>query len=74
MPISGRAMMLQEWSESQSVIVPNPNYFGDDVATVDQVVIVPQTDTDTEIASILAGQVDYIYPQFGDAVGNALLG
>ncbi len=33
---------------------------------------VPQTDTDTEIASIKSGQVDYIYPQFGDTLGTAL--
>ena len=72
MPISGRQYILQEWSESQSILVPNENYWGDDPAVTEQVVIVPQTDTDTEIASIKAGQVDYIYPQFGDTLGTAL--
>ena len=36
--------------------------------------MVPQTDTDTEIASILAGQVDYIYPQFSDTAGHRAAG
>ena len=72
LPISGRQYILQEWSESQSVMVPNESYWGDDPALTETVVMVPQIDTDTEIASILAGQVDYIYPQFGDALGTAL--
>ena len=72
MPISGRQYVLQEWSEGQSIMVPNENYWGDDPAVNESVVMVPQTDTDTEIASILAGQVDYIYPQFGDTLGTAL--
>ena len=33
--------------------------------------MVPQTDQDTEVASILSGQVDFIYPQYGDSIGNA---
>jgi peptide/nickel transport system substrate-binding protein len=72
LPISGRPVMIDSWSESQSVLVPNPNYWGDDTMVAEQFVMVPQTDTDTEIASIKAGQVDYIYPQFGDALGTAL--
>ena len=70
--MSGRQYILQEWSESQSILVPNENYWGDDPAVTEQVVFVPQTDTDTEIASIKSGQVDYIYPQFGDTLGTAL--
>ncbi len=72
MPISGRAYMLDSWSEGQSVMVPNPNYWGDDKPVTDKVVMVPQTDSDTETASIKSGQVDYIYPQFNDALGTAL--
>ena len=71
-PMSGRQYILSEWSESQSILVPNENYWGDDPAVTEQVVFVPQTDTDTEIASIKSGQVDYIYPQFGDTLGTAL--
>ena len=72
MPISARPYVLQEWSEGQSVMVANENYFGDDPAVTPEVVMVPQVDTDTELASILAGQVDYIYPQLSDAVGAAM--
>ena len=34
--------------------------------------MVPQTDQETEIASILAGQVDFIYPRFTDSLAAAL--
>jgi peptide/nickel transport system substrate-binding protein len=61
-------MKLQSWSESQSIFVQNEKYWGSDKPTVDQIVFVPQTDQNTEIASIKAGQVDYIYPQFSDAL------
>jgi len=74
MKMSGRAFTLESWGQSQSVMVPNPNYWGADKAKVDKMVLVPQSDTDTEVASILAGQVDYIYPQFGDTIGNAVKG
>ena len=72
MPISARQYKLQEWSETQSIMVANENYWGDDPAVTPEVVMVPQTDTDTEIASILAGQVDYIFPQLSDQVGSSL--
>jgi peptide/nickel transport system substrate-binding protein len=69
---SGRPYMLQSWSQNQSVFVPNPNYWGTDKPKTPKVVFIPQTDQDTEIASIKAGQVDYIYPQFSDALSTAL--
>jgi peptide/nickel transport system substrate-binding protein len=72
MKVSGRPYMIQSWGQSQSVMVPNPNYWGTDKPKTDKVVFVPQTDQDTEIASIKSGQVDYIYPQFGDTLGTAL--
>ena len=70
MPISGRPYMIESWSESQLIAVPNPNYWGDPPVT-ETIVMVPQTDQDTEVASLLSGQVDFIYPQYGDAIGNA---
>jgi peptide/nickel transport system substrate-binding protein len=72
MPISGRAVKLQSYSEGQSVFVPNEKYWGDDKMVTDQVVFVPQTDTDTEIASLKSGQVDYAYPQISAALGASL--
>ena len=69
---SARPYMLQSWSQNQSIFVPNPNYWGTDKPKTPKVVFIPQTDQDTEIASIKSGQVDYIYPQFSDALGTAL--
>ncbi len=74
MPISGRAVKLESWSPSQSVVVANDKYWGDDKMTGGKIVFVPQTDTDTEIASLKAGQVDYAYPQISTALGTALAG
>jgi peptide/nickel transport system substrate-binding protein len=70
--MSGGPYMLQSWGQSQSVMVPNPKYWGTDKPKVDKVVFVPQTDSDTEIASLKSGQVDYIYPQFNDSLSAAL--
>jgi len=69
---SGRPYMLQTWGQSQSVMVPNPNYWGTDKPKVKKVVFVPQTDSTTEIASLKSGQVDYIYPQFTDSLSEGL--
>jgi len=70
--ISGRPYMMQSWGQNQSVFVPNPNYWGTDKAKTPKLVFIPQTDQDTEIASIKSGQVDFIYPQFSDALATAL--
>ncbi len=53
---------------------PQRELLGRRQAVTEQVVFVPQTDTDTEIASIKSGQVDYIYPQFGDTLGDRAAG
>jgi peptide/nickel transport system substrate-binding protein len=70
-PLSGREWIIESWSAEQSVLVPNPEYWGDAPVT-ERAVMVPQTDQETEIASILAGQVDFIYPQFTDSLAAAL--
>ena len=62
-PDSGRPFKFQEWTTSQSILVPNENYWGDAPAS-DQVVMVPFADQDTEKAAIASGEVDYIYPQY----------
>jgi peptide/nickel transport system substrate-binding protein len=75
MPVSGRSMKLESWSEGQSVLVPNDKYWGDDkMAAGTKIVFVPQTDSDTEIASLKAGQVDYAYPQISTALGDSMKG
>ena len=46
------------------VLVPNPTYWdASRTPLVDKVVMVPQTDSDTEINALLSGQVDMIFPQ-----------
>jgi peptide/nickel transport system substrate-binding protein len=72
MPNSGRPLMLDQWSPEQSVLVPNPNYWGDDKAVADQYVFKPYADQDTEIASILAGEADFAYPQFSDTLAASV--
>jgi len=71
-PFSGRAMKLQSWSPEQAVFVPNENYWGDDKAVTDKVVMVPKADSDTEVASIKAGEVDFIFPQFFAGIQEAV--
>jgi len=71
-PFSGRAMKLESWSLEQAVFVPNEKYWGDDKAVTKKVVMVPKADSDTEIASIKAGEVDFIYPQFFAGIQDAV--
>lgn len=62
-PPSGRAFKFEEWSETQSVLVPNENYWGEP-PLADRIVMVPLEDQDTEKAALDAGDVDMISPQF----------
>ena len=69
--ISGREWLMDSWSPEQLVYTPNPNYWGDAPAT-ERVVMVPFADFDTQSAAILAGEVDFIYPQFFAGITDAL--
>jgi peptide/nickel transport system substrate-binding protein len=69
---SARQYKIESWSPTQSIFVPNENYYGDDPAVTPRVVMVPLPDSDTEIASIKAGEVDFIYPQFFAGIQDAL--
>ncbi|MEO7371026.1 MAG: ABC transporter substrate-binding protein, partial [Ilumatobacteraceae bacterium] len=46
-PFSARPYKIASWSLDQLVLAKNDNYFGDDKATVDKVVMVPKADSDT---------------------------
>lgn len=63
-PFSGRPYKIKSWSPDQVVFVPNDKYWGADKAVTKKFVMVPKADSDTEIAAIKAGEVDFIYPQF----------
>ena len=71
-PDSARPYRVDSWSPTQLVLVPNEHYFGTDTPEVDRVVMVPLTDSDTEIAALKAGDVDFIYPQFFAGIVDAL--
>ena len=62
-PFASRPYKMDSWSPDQVVYVTNGEYWGDDVAKVGKVVMVPKADSDTELASIKSGEVDFIFPQ-----------
>lgn len=62
---------MDTWSTSGSVLVPNENWWGDAPVT-DRIVMTPLADSDTEIAALKAGEVDFIYPQFYAGIQDAL--
>jgi len=71
-PFSARPYKIDSWSLDQLVLSPNPNYFGDDKATTSKVVMVPKADSDTEIASLVSGESDFIFPQAYAGITDAL--
>ena len=74
LPISGRPYKIESWSDSQLILVANESYWGDDKPLTDQVVMAPYEDQETEIAALLSGEVDFIYPQFTDTLAASFEG
>lgn len=72
LPFSAMPYKIESWSLDQLVLVKNDAYYGDDVAKVDRVVMVPKADSDTEIASLVAGESDFIFPQAYAGIADAL--
>lgn len=72
LPYSGRPYKMKSWSKDQVVYVPNDKYWGADKAVTKKIVMVPKADSDTEIASIKAGEVDFIYPQYYGGITEAV--
>jgi peptide/nickel transport system substrate-binding protein len=70
-PVSARAWLLEEWSDQQAIMVPNDAYWGDDTATAARLIQVPRTE-DGGIASLGAGEVDFIFPQAFAGITDAL--
>lgn len=71
--ISGREWLLEEWSETQAILVPNTAYWNADKAPIAQrVVIVPKEDQDTEINSLLSGESGFIFPQAFSGITDVL--
>jgi len=71
-PFSGRPYKIKSWSPDQLVFEPNDKYWGADKAVTKKFVMVPKPDSDTEIAALKAGEVDFIYPQFYAGIEEAV--
>ena len=70
MKFSGTPWKMDSWSADQVVYVPNENYWGENKAGYDQLVMVPRPET--EITDLKAGGVDFIYPQFYAGIEDEL--
>lgn len=71
-PFASRPYKMASWSPDQSVLVANDAYWGDDVAKTPKVVMVPLTDTETELTALRSGEVGFIFPQASNGVADAL--
>ena len=71
-PFSAMPYKIDSWSLDQLVLVKNDAYYGDDAGIVDKIVMVPKADSDTEIASLVAGESDFIFPQAYAGITDAL--
>ena len=63
---------IESWSLDQSVLVPNENYYGENTPIAERIVMVPKADQDTEVASLLSGESDFIFPQAFAGITDAL--
>jgi peptide/nickel transport system substrate-binding protein len=61
-PFSGGPWIIKTYSKNQLVLVRNDKYWGPK-PKLDQVTIVPREESDTELTSLLTGEVAAIYPQ-----------
>jgi peptide/nickel transport system substrate-binding protein len=57
---------MTQWSKSQEILVRNDKYWGHK-PNLDQVTFIPLEEQPQEIAAVLSGQVDAIFPQAGAA-------
>ena len=67
-PFASRPYKMDSWSPDQLVLVKNDAYWGDDVAKTAKVVMIPVTDTDTELAALKSGEVGFIFPQASNGI------
>jgi peptide/nickel transport system substrate-binding protein len=71
-PFSAKPYKIESWSLDQVILVKNDAYFGSDAGKVDKIVMVPKADSDTEIASLVSGESDFIFPQAYAGIADAL--
>ncbi|MGQ0616218.1 MAG: peptide ABC transporter substrate-binding protein [Acidimicrobiia bacterium] len=62
-PFSGTGFLLESFSPDEARLVRNENFWDEShTPLVDEVVVRPMQDTDTEMTNLLAGQVHAIFP------------
>lgn len=71
-PFSAQPYKIDSWSLDQLVLTKNEGYYGDNPGKVDKIVMVPKADSDTEIASLVSGESDFIFPQAYAGITDAL--
>ena len=71
-PFSAMPYKIDSWSLDQLVLTKNTGYYGNDPGKVDKIVMVPKADSDTEIASLVSGESDFIFPQAYAGITDAL--
>jgi peptide/nickel transport system substrate-binding protein len=71
-PFSAMPYKIESWSKDQLVLVKNDKYYGNDPGKVAKIVMVPKADSDTEIASLVSGESDFIFPQAYAGIKDAL--
>lgn len=71
-PFSARPYKLQAFSKTQATLVANDKYWGSEKPIAKTVVMVPEADTDTEIAAIKSGEVAFDFPQAYSGITDAL--
>ena len=71
LPISAQPYMISSFGENEMELTPNPNWWGEP-ATVERILITGFADSETELAAINSGEVDFIYPQFFQGIEDAI--
>ena len=62
--ISGGPWIQQSWSSEQQILVPNRSYWdASRIPLIDEVVMVPREDTDSEILALQTGEAMAAFPQ-----------
>ncbi len=72
-PFSAAPFKLQSFTKEQAIFVPNDKYWdADRKPLVDQVVMKPLADSETELNALKAGEVFAIYPQPSPGIADQL--
>jgi peptide/nickel transport system substrate-binding protein len=71
LPMSAQPYMISSFGENEMELTPNPNWWGEAPKT-ERILITGFADSETELAAINSGEVDFIYPQFFQGIEDAI--